>query len=66
MLTNWYVQSYLEDFHRLCSTLGESTGDVMCEILAVSFNKTTQFSIIGQTEMFYEVFCAQWCSRSKI
>jgi len=34
IIRNTLYKSYLEDFYGMCRTLGDSTGEVMCEILA--------------------------------
>jgi len=36
-LRNKLYKAYLEDFYGFCESLGGTTADVMCPILAVSF-----------------------------
>lgn len=38
IIRNTLYKAYLEAFYDLCKTIGGSTADVMCEILAVNIN----------------------------
>ena len=47
IIRNTLYKAYLESFYQYCQTLGGTTAEVMCEILAVSLNIIVQFPLIS-------------------